>query len=661
MGARDIDEGLLDAAELVRDALREYLAPPPRITVTQWAELHRRLSAKDSSEPGPYRVSRTPYAREPQDCLSVHSPVEEVVLMWGAQTSKTTIGSNWLGYLADINPGPVMIVQPTIDTAKRYSRQRLTPMIDESPRLRERIRANRSRDDANTTLLKEFSGGFMLLAGANSAAGLRSMPVRDLFLDEVDAYPADVDGEGDPCKLAEARQTTFARRKRLKTSTPTESDVSRIQAAYLASDRCRYHVPCPHCGELQALEWGADKPYGVKWDRDDEGAPIPATVRYVCRHNGCEVREHLKPGMLADGKWVAQAPGAAGGRVRGFHLSSLYSPLGWLAWWELALEWHAAMVAARSGDASRLRAFINTRLAETFEAQGDRADRHELRKRAGDWPLRTVLPQLYVATMGVDVQGDRVEAYIWAWGRGMERQLVDRAVIHGDPALPESEEGSPWAALTEYRRSPILHPSGEPVPLLGCAIDTGHQTQAVYAYVREHDREGVRAVKGSSVAAKDIVSPAKPVEVNWRGVRIKRGVKLWTVGTDTAKTEIYGRLRLTSPGPGYVHLSRQMPEHVFEQLTAERQVTKVLKGGRKKREWVKSPSQANEALDCAVYALAMAHIVGVEKWQTGDWLKWARRVGREGQERVPAPGRSPDISPVPGGRISLAGLARGRA
>lgn len=626
MGARDLAHTVRDADEIVRQLVRDYLAPPPRITVTEWAERNRVLSAKDSAEPGPYRVHRTPYAREPQDCLSVHSPVEEVILMWGAQTSKTTVGSNWLGYCADINPGPVMIVQPTIDMAKRYSRQRLTPMIDESPALRTKVRENRSRDDANTTLLKEFAGGFLSIAGANSAAGLRSMPVRDLFLDEIDAYPMDVDGEGDPCQLAEARQTTFARRKRLKTSTPTTRDMSRIEAAYLASDRNRYHVACPHCGELQTLEWGADRPHGIKWDKDPNGAPVPGSARYVCRHNGCEIREHHKPAMLASGVWVPDAPGAQGSRVRGFHLSSLYSPLGWLSWDELAAEWNKAMTAARAGDTSLLRVFVNTRLAETFEEQGDRADQHELRKRAADWPLRTVLAPLYVATMGVDVQGDRLEAYIWAWGRGMERQLVDCAVFYGDPALPDTEDGSPWAALTEYRRTPVLHASGKPVPILACGIDSGgHHTQAVYAYCRAHQHARVHAVKGMSVSGRAILGKPTDQDVTWRGQRLKRGVKLWPIGTDTAKSEIYGRLRIADPGPGFVHLSRQLPAEVFDQLTAERLVTRYVKG-HAKLEWVKPAGRRNEALDCAVYALAMAIWAGIDRWKEGDWAKWEGRV-----------------------------------
>lgn len=633
MGARD----LVNADDLVAEILREYLAPPPILTVTEWAEKNRILSGKDSSEPGPYRVSRTPYAREPMDCLSQSSGIEGVVLMWGAQTSKTTIGSNWLGYLIDTNPGPVMVVQPTIDMGKRYSRQRLAPMVEESPVLRRKVRENRSRDEANTTLLKEFAGGFIAIAGANSAAGLRSMPVRDLFLDEIDGYPLDVDGEGDPIQLAQARQTSFARRKWLKTSTPTTKDFSRVEAAFLVSDRCRYHVPCPHCGELQPLEWGATSHHGIKWDRDADGRALAETVRYVCKANGCEIREHHKPAMLAAGVWIADNPAASGGKVRGFHLSSLYSPLGWLSWAELVAEWDRAMHGARSGDPSLLRVFINTRLADTFEEQGDRANEHELRKRAAPIALRTVHRDCYVCTMGVDTQGDRLESYVWAWGRGMERQLVDRQIFYGDPSLPESEAGSPWAALTEYRRTPILHASGRAAPLLACFIDSGgHHTQAVYSYARSHQHAHVYAVKGASVSGKAVLGKPTEQDVNWRGQKLKRGVKLWPIGTDTAKAEIYGRLRISEPGPGYVHLSKLLPADVFEQLTAERLVTRYVKG-HAKLEWVKPAGRRNEALDCAVYALAAAHFVGIDRWKEGDWAKWQVRVAEADLFDVPAP------------------------
>jgi phage terminase large subunit GpA-like protein len=621
-----------DAGAIVRAVWREFLSPPPLLTVTEWAEKHRILSTKDSAEPGPYSVARTPYAREPQDCLSAESNVEEVVLIWGAQTGKTTIGGNWVGYIIDVAPGPLMIVQPTKDLAKRYSRQRFTSMIEASPRLRGKVTENKSRDASNTMLLKDFAGGLAVLAGANSAADLRSVPIRDLFLDEVDGYPLDVDGEGDPCQLAQARQTTFARRKRLKTSTPTLKDFSRIEAAYNGSDRCRYYVACPHCGSMQWLQWGADKPFGIKWSKHEDGSPIPESVRYVCEHNGCEILEHHKTAMLRgpeDGgtaHWMPERPGAQAGRVRGFHLSSLYSPLGWLSWAELVVEWHAAMEKSRAGDVALLRTFVNTRLAETFEEKGDRVASHELEKRAPDLPVGVVSRGHFVRTLGVDVQGDRLEVFDWAFGRGMQSQLVERRVIYGDPALQESDEGSPWAALTEYRRTPRMQQSGRQVPLLACFVDSGgHHTQAVYAYGRAHRGAHVYAVKGASIAGKPVLGKPSDQDVNWRGERIKKGVKLWPIGTDTAKAVIYGRLRIAQAGPGYVTLSKHLPAEVFEQLTAERLVTRYVKG-RARLEWVKPNGARNEALDCAVYALAAAHFVGIDRWKEGEWSKWESRV-----------------------------------
>lgn len=625
MGARDFALDT-DADALISDIWREYLAPPRRLSVTEWAEANRVLSSRDSAEPGPYRVHRTPYAREPQDCLSAHSSVEEVVLIWGAQTSKTTILLNWVGYTADVNPGPMMVTQPTIDMGKRFSRQRLAPLIDESAALRAKVTESRSRDEANTTLLKEFAGGFLAIAGANSAAGLRSMPVRDLAMDEIDGYPLDVDGEGDPCQLAEARQTTFARRKRLKTSTPTFKGLSRVEAAFEGSDRCRFHVPCPHCGEYQALEWGADKPHGVKWDRDADGAPLVETVRYVCRHNGCEILEHHKPGMLAAGRWVASAPGAAGGRVRGYHLSSLYSPLGWLSWREIVAEWHKAIALARAGDASLLRVFVNTRLAETYEEQGERADAHALQRRAESYALRTVPWGGLIVTGATDVQGDRLECYAVAWGRGEESWLVDRQIFYGDPSIAEGQPGSLWDRVTEWRRTPLLHAGGAELRIQAHAVDSGgHHTQMVYTYARRHAHAQVLAIKGSSKRDGPVLGKPGDVEINHRGQRLKKGTKLWPIGTDTAKTLLSGRLRLERAGGGFMHFSDQLPGEFYEQLTAERLVAKHLRG-RTVMLWVCPPGKRNEATDCVVYCTAMAHFLGLPRYTEVHWQRLEQQV-----------------------------------
>ena len=231
------------------------LRPEDPLTVSEWSDRYRRLSSKASAEPGPWRTSRTPYLREPMDCLSSDNPVQRVVLMFAAQTGNTEAGSNWLGYVIDHAHGPMLCVQPTVEMAKRLSKQRLESMITDTPCLAAKIAPSRARDSGNTMFSKDFSGGIMMLTGANSATGLRSAPCRYLFADEIDAFPSDVDGEGDQVALAERRTTTFARRKILLTSTPTVKDFSRIEAEFQRSDQRRFFVPCPCCGAMQWLQW----------------------------------------------------------------------------------------------------------------------------------------------------------------------------------------------------------------------------------------------------------------------------------------------------------------------------------------------------------------------------------------------------------------------
>lgn len=624
MGARD----LLDDAQaeaLVRAIWAQHVMPAPVESIADWADLFRQIAK--GPEKGQWRTARTPYLREPMDCMSEGSGIERVVMQFATQLGKTEVLYNTILQRIHRSPMDMMVVQPTLADAKDHSRERFMPTVRRMPEIALRLSKPTSRDESSTWQTKSLAGGATLFfAGANSARSLASKPLGLVCCDEIDGYPMDVDGEGDPLTLVGERMSNYSDRKLLLCSTPTVKDFSRIEAEYMASDRRRYWVPCPHCVEYQVLEWGADKEYGIKWLRDAGGVARPETAVYVCRHCGAAIEERCKTALLEAGQWRADAPGAQMGAVAGFHLNKLYSPVGWRSWRWMVAKWVEAMQASKAGDTTKLKSFINTSLAETFEEQGDKADQHQLRKRAGDWPLRTVLPGLYVITMGVDVQGDRLECYAWAWGRGLERQMADRQVFYGDPAVPESEPGSPWAALTEYRRTPILNRMGRQAPVLGCAIDTGgHHTHAVYGYARAHAHAGVIAIKGSSLAAKDIIGKPTDVDINWRGQSHKRGVKLWAVGTDTAKGEIYGKLRNDNPGAGYVHLSKHLPDEVFDQLTAERLVTRYVKG-RARLEWVKPAGRRNEALDCAVYALAAAYKLRMHVWREGDWAKWQQRV-----------------------------------
>lgn len=595
-----------DAVRLVARIFAENFTPPPRLTVSEWADGCRILSRKGAAEPGPYRTSRTPYLQEPMDMLSPASPVEEVVLMFAAQLGKSEAGNNFVGHTIDIDPGPMMIVQPTIDMAKRYSRQRIAPMIEETPALRRRVKENRSRDESNTTLVKDFTGGLLILAGANSAAGLRSTPVKKLFLDEIDAYPLDVDGEGDPIMLAEKRTATFVRRKVLKTSTPTTKGFSRVEQCFERGDRRRYHVPCPHCSVLHVMEFKH-----LHWIRDDVGAPIPGSVRYVCPSCGGAVQEHQKPAMLAAGQWIAER---STDRIASYHLSALYSP--WLTWEQVVAEFYDANEASKAGDVSKLKAWTNTVLAETWEEDGDKVSEHELAKRAEPITRRLVPRGGVILVIGADVQGDRIELRTWAFGRSEESWLIERDIVHGSPSDEQT-----WKAVLEVIEREYEHENGARMRVMATAIDSGgHHTQEVYNFCRVNAWRKVIAIKGQSQAGKAVIGKPSDVDVNYRGIKLKRGAKVWPVGADTAKQVLYGRLRLSQHGPGYVHLPNWLPAEEYEQLTAERLVTKYHKG-RPRLEWIKPPGRRNEALDCAVYALAAAHMLGITRWREIDWQR----------------------------------------
>lgn len=637
---------LARAERIAAELLAEFLRPPAAITVSQWADANRMLSGKASSEPGPWRTDRTPYLRQIMDDLSARSSVQEVVVMFAAQLGKSESGMNWLGYIIDNEPGPVMCVQPTTDMAKRFSRQRIAPMLEESPVLRRKVRENRSRDDANTTLMKDFAGGVMVVSGANSAAGLRSMPVRYLFLDEIDAYPLDVDGEGDPVALAEKRTSTFARRKVLKVSTPTTKDFSRIESAYLATNACKFQVPCPHCDTHQVLEWGGpDKPHGLKWRKNEDGNPDLASVHYVCAHCGSVIEEHHKPAMLAAGQWVATKSAAKGAKATGYHMSALYAPLGWISWADLVNQWHEAAVDARKGDVSKLKTFTNTVLAETWEERGDRTDEHALQARAEAYPLGTVPAGGLLLTAGVDVQRDRWEISVWAWGRGLESWAVDHQVIHGNPASDED-----WQAVTTYLQSRYTQAwhSGS-LGLSAISIDSSDQTHAVYNWVmrNQHVLPQLRAIKGSSEENRPILGGSSLQDVDWRGSKRKNGIKLWTVGVDTAKDLLLGQLGIENPGPGYVHTSADLPREWYEQLTAEQRIlTRV--AGREVYKWVKRRPR-NEVLDCRNYALHAALGLGLSKFSDQRWSQIEQAVQPPPDLFAPAPlpAPTPMASPAP--------------
>jgi phage terminase large subunit GpA-like protein len=630
----------------IESAWREGMTPDPMLTLSEWADRHRVLSSKSSSEPGRWRTSRTPYLKEIMDCLSPTSPVERIVFMAGGQLGKTECGNNWIGYVIHHAPGPMMAVSPTVEMAKRNSKQRIDPLIEESPTLKELISPARSRDSGNTILAKEFRGGVLVMTGANSAVGLRSMPVRYLFLDEVDGYPLDVDGEGDAISLAEARTRTFARRKIFIVSTPTIAGVSAIEREYESSDQRRYFVPCPHCGHRQWLRFEQ-----LRWDKHQ-----PETAAYVCETCDTAIAEHHKTAMLAAGEWRALVAGT--GRTAGFHLSSLYSPIGWRSWRDIAAAWESA-VNKESGSASAIKTFKNTELGETWIEEGEAPDWQRLLERREDYRIGSIPAGGLLLVGGADVQKDRIEASIWAFGRGKEAWLIEHRVLMGDTA-----RDTVWRQLAGILTETWTHASGAQMPLARIALDTGFATQESYAFVRAAKDHRLMAVKGVPRGAALIGTPTA-VDVTQGGKKLRRGIKVYSVAVGIAKLEFYNALRKAAEvdedgvtvifPAGFVHLPKVDAEFI-QQLCAEQLITRRNRNGFPVREWQKT-RERNEALDCYVYARAAAAAAGLDRFEERHWRELERQMGLSPPDPQTTETEFP-IEATPSGGLGVSGIPK---
>ncbi|MFN4099666.1 MAG: phage terminase large subunit family protein [Pararhodobacter sp.] len=637
----DLTEGLdlgFDGAEDVLRAWRRGMRPDADLTVSEWADAHRWLSSRASAEPGRYRTARTPYLRAIMDALSPSHPAQRVSFMKAAQVGATEAGNNWIGFVIHHAPGPMLAVLPTVEMAKRTSRGRIDPLIEDSPALKERVSPARSRDAGNSMLSKEFPGGILVLTGANSATGLRSMPARYVFLDEVDAYPASADEEGDPVTLAEARTTTFAhRRKVFMVSTPTIRGLSRIEREFEASDQRRYFVPCPHCGHRQWLQFER-----LRWAKGR-----PETAAYTCEECERPIAEHHKTEMLARGEWRATSV-ATDPTAIGFHLSALYSPIGWKSWEQIARDWLAAQ-----GSDEMLRAARNTLLGETWIESGEAPEWQRLADRRVAFPAQIPAGGLFL-TAGADVQKDRIEVDVWAWGRGLESWLVDHIVIPGGPDDPAC-----WDKLTALLGQTWTHENGAVMTLAKLAIDTGYESAAVYAWSRKQGIAQVAPVKGlEGFNRATPVSGPTFVDATVNGRKLKRGARLWTVATATFKAETYRYLRIERPpepdapaAAGTIHLPDWADSEWLKQLVAEQLVTIRDRRGYARQEWQKL-RERNEALDARVYARAAAWILGADRFDERMWRQLEKQAGIDSAAiaAVPAEQTKPDAPEA--GRIT---------
>ena len=593
-----------DAAIYIADQFYKGAEPDSYMSVSEWADAYRMLSSKSASEPGRWRTARTPYLKEIMDCLSPKSPIQKVVFMKGAQIGGTECGNNWIGYIMHKAPGPIMAVSPTVDMAKRNSRQRIDPLIEECTALKSVVSSPKAKDKGNTILSKDFQGGVLVMTGANSAVGLRSMPARYLFMDEIGGYPPDIDGEGDPILLAERRTATFSKRKKIfLVSTPTIKGLSNIEREFGMTDQRYYVVPCPYCHKFQRLVW--------ENIRSTEEA-----VMYECEHCHTLIAEHYKTQMLANGFWQPSAPGD--GISAGFHLSSLYSPVGWLSWKECVDIYEKA-----KKNPTLMQGFQNTILGETYEAESDAPEWQRLYEQREDYKVGTIPFGGLFLTAGVDIQKDRIECEVVAWGRQKQSWSVEYFVLDGDTAKPEV-----WKKLQNVLFKDYPHESSITLPIHVMCIDSGYATQDVYSFVKDYSQavwggSGARAsqphtvvaIKGQSRDTAMILSTSKADTK-------KKGLKVWNVSGPVIKTELYRWLRMQRTGENASQFGRchfpQYAEEYFKQLTAERQVVRIT-NGYPKPVWEKDPTRRNEALDCRVYARAAAAIYGLDRMSERGW------------------------------------------
>ncbi|DAB40795.1 MAG TPA: terminase [Sulfurovum sp. UBA12169] len=572
---------------IVADCVR-VVKPPKKLTVSEWADEYRQLSSEASSESGKWRTSRAEYQRGIMNAVS-DPTVHTIVFMSSAQVGKTELLLNIIGYFVDQDPSPMLLLQPTLDMAQAFSKDRLAPMTRDTKVLTNKIKDSKAKDSGNTILHKTFSGGHITMAGANSPASLASRPVRVVMCDEVDRYPASAGAEGDPVNLAIKRSTTFWNKKTILVSTPTVKDISRIEVAYEASDQRKYYVPCQECNEGQVLVWK-----NVVFNDQ------PDTAKYYCEKCGVGMDDTALWNAIKKGEWRATKPFNG---VAGFWLNEIYSP--WVTLKEMAKNFMEAKKSQYT-----LKTFINTSLGETWiEDQGKQIEDDNLLKNCEDY--MAIPNEAVILTCGIDVQDDRLEGEIKAWGKGHESWGIKPFRIEGIPSQSQI-----WNDLDNIIDAIYIREDGVELRVSCTCIDSGgHFTDQVYNYCKKREHKRVFAIKGSSVIGKPLIS--RPSTSN------KGKVKLFTLGTDTAKELIFSRLNLEEFGEGFMHFNKNYDEEYFKQLTSEKLVTTFSKG-RPLRIW-KPTRPRNEALDYTVYNLAALAILNPNYEKIQENLKPAQK------------------------------------
>lgn len=603
-----MDYEFADGHTLAKEALT-FFKPPPKLTVSEWSEKERFLSVESSASPGRYKIARTAYMREPMDMVG-QPGVRRITLMTSAQVGKSTFIENVIAYFIDLDPCPILHVSPTLDSMKMFSKERLAPMIRDTPALRGKVKDPRARDSNNTLASKTFPGGHIAMVGSNAPAGLASRPIRVVVADEVDRFEASAGSEGDPLSLAVKRTTTYWNRVVIFVSTPGNKGESRIEPEFMRGDQRYYWVACPHCNELQTLKWAQ-----VRFTDKN-----PDTSFYECEHNGCVINDQDRRAAVRDaekqgGGWRATAE--FNGNVS-YHLSQLYA--------EAPLSDGVREFLDAQGNPQYLKTWTNTFLGETWEEKGKRLEWSDLLDQREDYQTRDPIPEdVTLVTVAVDTQDDRFEIEWLGWGDDYQTYSLGYRKIYGDLSAPHV-----WSELREALDETFVHPLFGEMTWRGGAIDSGgHYTQSVYNFATSYPR--LLAIKG-------VEGFGKPI---W-GTRMKNvlnDAEVYPVGVDTAKETVAARLRVRDPDKaGYCRwpANEQYGEDYFLGLTAE-ELRTTYKRGYKVLRWHKVRPR-NEPFDLRVYNTAVFEMLAVDV--NAQRRAMLRKSKHHGNEKSDKPGRT---------------------
>lgn len=572
----------------------ENFRPPENLTVDEWADKYRVLP-ETSAEAGPWRTSRTPYLRDPMQAFTDPN-IYRLVMVASSQVGKSELELNIIGYIIAQDPGSILYIQPTEADGKKFSRQRIAPMIRSCKQLRGKVADVKSRDGGNTILQKMFPGGSLTITGSTSAPALASMPIRYVIGDERDRWAESAGTEGDPWELAQARQITFYNRKSIEVSTPTTKGSSKIEAAYNEGTQERWVHQCPNCGEYNEISFETIKHDHTKTSingKEQHSVTIEGHACPDCGYIHTQERMRRQPA-----KWQADNPEALKTGCRSFWLTAFASP--WVTWESIFLDYYRA-----EDSPEKLKVVYNTKLGKLWEHRDISQSDEELAKRLEEYEAE--LPDgVLCLTCGVDTQDDRLEYEVVGWGKNGESWGIKKGYIMGAPDFPAT-----WERLDDVIDRTYKFQNGQGLAIAITLIDSGgHFTQTVYEECRKRQAKRVFAIKGRGGEGIPIVNPPKRTPI-----KDKKRVTCWlySLGVDAGKAIIYQNIQVQTPGPKYCHFpkgdERGYDTNYFNGLISEVMVKKRTAAGFK-WAWEKLPGhRRNEALDCRNYALAGVKII----------------------------------------------------